>query len=149
MREIIVLSRQEAERKIFGPLDAVISIHGTHAPEDDTPANLNASRLLRLQFDDITDISECKGCILMTDEQADQIVQFVKEQESANRFFVHCFAGISRSAGVAAGLSGLGLVVWPAANDEVWGADGMIKRFVPNPHVKTLLMRKGWNASSN
>jgi predicted protein tyrosine phosphatase len=146
MQEIIVLSRADAEKHIFTRSEAVISIFGTHAPEDHTPANIvcNDTRFLRLQFDDITETSECDGCILMTEAQAKQIIQFVKEQQNATKFYVHCFAGISRSAGVAAGLAGIGLVAWPDYDKEVWGADGWIKRYVPNPHVKTLLMREGW-----
>jgi len=105
------------------------------------PSNENRMGELFLQFDDVnesnyksksTNIKECK---LMTDEQANQIIDFViSHLKSVELICVNCNAGISRSAGVASALSLL--------TNEYDGI-GNNKRFHPNSHVKSLVVRNG------
>lgn len=55
--------------------------------------------VLRLEFDD-----EVQGENIITDAQAAQVVEFINNRTCDN-LIVHCFAGISRSAGMAAAIS--------------------------------------------
>jgi len=59
-------------------------------------------RVLRLQFDD-----RVNGKNIITDKQADQVVNFVNENlnDGIRSCIIHCTAGISRSAGVGAAIS--------------------------------------------
>jgi predicted protein tyrosine phosphatase len=73
--------------------------------------------------------------IAITDEQADQIVDFVITNKDKEYAFIHCAAGISRSGAVGAFIN------------EVTGGDwnqfkSDNKQIQPNPHVYNLLMQK-------
>lgn len=68
----------------------------------------------------------------MTDEQADQVVEFVEKYKDVELIVVHCEAGISRSAGLAAALSKI------MTGDDI----RFFKKFLPN----MLVYRKIINA---
>jgi predicted protein tyrosine phosphatase len=71
---------------------------------------------------------------LFTENDADQILDFVESHPEAELIIVHCDGGVSRSAGIAAALSKI-----------LTGSDFNIfnsKRYQPNMHVyRTILNR--------
>ena len=108
MRAIITTgSRMEVERGKFIETDFVISITDTSLPE----ARLEGTdNILRLSFHDIEkDIllaDNGKSYYAMTKEDGVLVVDFLKLMKDENtHLFVHCEAGISRSAGIAAAIS--------------------------------------------
>ena len=75
---------------------------------DIAPANLNQwdeSDILRLSFIDIEEnIEEYNPNIIFSKDIAKQIIEFIKKfenEDTKEEVVVHCFAGVSRSAGVA------------------------------------------------
>lgn len=138
-----VVSRQTAED---GNIDYVrhawISI--TDPAQADAAINVTSEcqGILRLKFHDMDPTSgpgaAMMGYIAMTEAQGQEIVDFVDRMKNdVNVFFVHCEAGISRSAGVAAALS-----VWLNGNDDVIAENPY---FMPNAHVKSTILRLLWD----
>ncbi len=104
MVNVLVMSRNEAERyshRTHFEETAVISIS---TPDERYDLNIYASiynrikRILRLQFDDVD-----RGSLAMTEEDAAAIAEFVEENKDRT-IIVHCDAGITRSAGIAAAI---------------------------------------------
>lgn len=116
---------------------AFLSIRGTDekTPDLSTPGGSSCY----LCFDDVED-DNITGCVPMSDAQATLAANFLKELTTSNpaTLIVHCSAGISRSAGVAAAIhDALG---WPIANardDDVF-RDG---KFAPNMHCYRTMLR--------
>ena len=81
---------------------AVISIQDTHT--DGFGFVFKESKCctgaLTLYFDDI--VSEVEGAVLFTDEQAEEIIDFILKNRKAESLLVHCYGGQSRSRAVAA-----------------------------------------------
>lgn len=81
---------------------AVISIQDTHT--DGFGIQFTASRscadVLTLFFDDIDRAVE--GAVLFSEEQAEQIIRFIRKNQSADTLVVHCYGGESRSRAVGA-----------------------------------------------
>ena len=104
MNKIIVRSRLATERKSPYPVPwAVISITDADAP-DARIRTANCVGLLRLKFDDIRTPSPY--FVAFTSQDARRILAFAADVwDKADVLLVHCEAGISRSAGVAAALS--------------------------------------------
>lgn len=112
MLQITVCNREEAERTIIPEATGVISIS---TPGDD-PATIDVdpSRVLRLEFDDVDKATGGQGSYEglerniqpITAEQADALATFVTHSVKAgiSSFLVHCDAGISRSPGVLVAL---------------------------------------------
>jgi len=101
---VFVLSRNKAEKKIFKADDYIISITDPHAKLADIKGTQN---ILRLSFYDIDKpLKDLSGETFepITDSDAYQIVSFVGHSPSDSNIYVHCEAGISRSAGVAAAI---------------------------------------------
>lgn len=97
---IQVMSRAELkdfDDKINQPT-IIISITEKNG-EDLILKNPNIRSILHLKFDD-----EVEGDNIITDAQADQIKNFIQSNPCDN-LIVQCFAGVSRSAGVAAAIS--------------------------------------------
>jgi predicted protein tyrosine phosphatase len=137
--DITVLSRAEAEGKEFHSGDWVISIN----ERIDDPAKLvGPQRVLRLYFDDV----EAPNPWAMTEADAISIWQFATQaRESGKCLWVHCRAGISRSAGVADALSAAGLANWANKDKRAYIAGrGMGSAFFPNAHVSALIKRLAW-----
>ena len=115
----LVISRAQAEHEyVQGTIvqpHILISINGTTSG-DSTPANIpdnkNRVDMLQLQFDDIdirhTNVvnEEYPSMIFFSEEHARNILNFVEKNiKDINTIVVHCYAGISRSRGVACALS--------------------------------------------
>jgi predicted protein tyrosine phosphatase len=100
--ELVVLSREDAECYEPGLKEICISI----SDPDAEPANISAAfvAVLRLHFHDVTQRG-LPSDILFAQDQARAIVDFVDEWPDADRVMVHCNMGVSRSPGVALGLS--------------------------------------------
>lgn len=82
---------------------AIISISGSNEPMSDIIKNPFILHLLELHFDDVEE--DWHNEKAMTFEDAENIVNFVKQLNDVDTLYVHCGAGISRSAGVAAAIS--------------------------------------------
>ena len=80
---------------------AIISINTPGEEANKFARRSEIKDVLSLFFDDI-EYDEEKG-IFMTEEDADKILAFVDkcEKQNIDELWVHCDAGISRSAGVA------------------------------------------------
>lgn len=91
--------------------DAFISIDGTfewNGEVNEHYFNDEHDNVLNLNFDDIVeDKLSVMGydCIGISDEQADEIVEFLynklSSEKSPSTIYIHCYAGISRSRAVA------------------------------------------------
>jgi protein-tyrosine phosphatase len=113
---IEVMSRAKAIEFSFEPHKeriAVISISDTDKenPEFSDDSKNRIFQRLRLHFDDV----EIGGKNCITDEQANEISQFIFDvRNKADKIVVHCEAGVSRSAGVAA-------AIMKYLNGDDWG----------------------------
>jgi predicted protein tyrosine phosphatase len=107
LKEAIVLSQSEAERYISHKPYAIISI--TDCNIEKQPTFMQSQFLmgiLRMEFDDVDTHTE--GYTLFNSKQALQILDFVESiKDDIEILVVHCWAGISRSAGVAAAIDDL------------------------------------------
>ena len=81
---------------------AVISIQDTHTEGFGFVFTKNrcCKDVLTLYFDDI--VCEVDGAVLFTDEQAEEIIDFINANRSVETLLVHCYGGESRSRAVAA-----------------------------------------------
>lgn len=120
-----------------GRAGAFLSIRGTdeEKPDLSTPGGSSCY----LCFDDVEDDS-IPGCTPMSNAQATLAANFLEELTTSDptTLIVHCSAGISRSAGVAAAIhDALG---WPIANaqDNDVFRDG---KFAPNMHCYRTMLR--------
>lgn len=116
---------------------AFLSIHSTdeEKPDLSTPGGSSCY----LCFDDVEDNS-IPGCTPMSDTQAALAANFLEELAASDTttLIVHCSAGISRSAGVAAAIHDA--LEWPVANaqDNDVFRDG---KFAPNMHCYRTMLR--------
>ena len=123
---IEVMSRAKALEFSFGAHEERIAVVSISDMDKESPELFNNPdngmfRQFRVHFDDV-DIGQ-PNCI--TDEQAGTIAEFVFEiRNEADKIVVHCEAGISRSAGVAA-------AVMKFLNGDDWGVFDS-PRFRPN-----------------
>ena len=128
--DILVLSRHEATD--FVPTVPTIIISIT-SPEKELVQFAHSDRfvdILRLQFHDISQPND--EYRLMNKEDAEKVIDFAyRYEQDAQLILVHCDAGISRSAGVAAGLS------WLFNNDD---SHFYSRAFRPNAHCRRLVI---------
>jgi len=82
---------------------AVISISDTWEESPKFNKNSNIKAILKLNFDDAE--KDWHNDIAMTIYDAENVVEFVNSLRDVEILYVHCGAGISRSAGVAAAIS--------------------------------------------
>lgn len=107
------ISRSQFRRINFYPTSenptknthAFISIYGTEFDEHPAPKINHPLWLdgIQLMFDDVDSDYAPKNLKAISDKQADIIVNFVNlvhEHENELTLIIHCFAGVSRSAGV-------------------------------------------------
>jgi len=102
--EIVVLSREDAERHEPTGREVCVSISDPGAE----PARLSPrfASVLRLSFNDVTERGDPSD-ILFAREHARAITEFLDGWPDVERVVLHCNAGVSRSPGVALGLSDL------------------------------------------
>lgn len=104
---VVILSRREVESRVFEDGDYVISITDPDSPL----AKINGTNdILRLQFYDIdTPLKTLDNKIFYPMQMSDaiKIVQFIKsiKLKKLKNIVVHCEAGLSRSAGIGAGIA--------------------------------------------
>ena len=104
MVNVLVMSRKEAERYSHSPHDEESAVISISTPDEHYDMNIYSSiyngikRILRLSFDDVDN-----GSFAMTEGDAASIAEFVEENKDKT-IIVHCDAGISRSAGIAAAI---------------------------------------------
>lgn len=108
---VIVLNRMKAERLTYTDYSSDKVIISISTPGDEKAEfdsnNKTIKDILYLEFYDISYNSQevFKGYEPMSDEDAVKIRDFVlKWKGKVDTIWVHCDAGISRSAGVAAGI---------------------------------------------
>lgn len=104
--EILVMSRTEAQRtsKILMSPTAIISITDPEQKPANIFHNANIVGLLRLQFHD-EEVNQ-NGFVAMNANDARDVAYFYNSvKKKASFLIVHCEAGISRSAGVAAAIA--------------------------------------------
>jgi len=125
MKEVIALSQSEAEKYITHKPYAIISITDCDVEkEPNFIQNQFLMGVLRLKFDDIENYEP--GLIRFNSAIAVKILKFVEElKDDIDILVVHCLAGVSRSAGVAAAIDDIYI-----QSDKRWF---VMKR--PNYHV--------------
>jgi predicted protein tyrosine phosphatase len=94
----------------------------------------SASNVLNLSFDDTEEQIQDKF-ILFDEQMADEIVNFVHNNENKNLFVIHCLMGISRSGAVGEVLSDYFKIPY-----EKFKRDN--PQVIPNCLVKRILQRK-------
>ena len=103
MISVKIMSRKKAKRESYRVSVPTVIISITDVSSNDVvfARNSRIKDVLRMKFDD-----ECGGHINeMSVEQAQKIAEFVRKWESRiSQIIVHCEAGVSRSAGVAAAI---------------------------------------------
>ena len=85
---------------------------------------------------DVDDVNfaEKNGYIVLSKDQATKIIKFVDKYRKAgiNKVYVHCLAGVSRSAGTAAALSKI-----YNDDDSYFFTCG---KYHPNSHIRSLIL---------
>ena len=130
----IVLSRPEAEKYKPEVSAIIISITDPEQPQAALRNILEYKDCLRLQFHDLDHpIEGYKYLKMFHKTDAEQIIAFVdKYKDGVELVVVHCEAGVSRSAGVAAALS----VIYNNTCEEFYSS-----RYYPNALVKSVILR--------
>ena len=132
--DFLILGRAEAMRVAPEVPHIVISITTPDAADARLAESPHRLDVLRLQFHDSEDPAAGKenGVILIADEQAREIVEFVaRHRENVRLIVCQCDLGMSRSAGVAAALSR-----WLQDEDEVF-----FRHYLPNRLVYNAVLR--------
>ncbi len=135
MQFLVLDYRLAATRTLSVPY-IVVSITESHDSFPDAVLAPSAMRrgVLRLRFDDVDDPEQAlEGCQPFGDQHARQIVHFVlSHRHEIGGIVVHCHAGVSRSAAVAACLS-----EWLNGEDNEFFSQW----FSPNPRIRGILSR--------
>lgn len=131
-----VLSRSQAIKQSFTKDDWVISINDDWG---DMAKLTGLGYRLPLVFADVGE----KGEGRMEIGDAERILHFARlAKERGKNLWVHCSAGVSRSAGVALALKELEIAEWLEEHEETWApAMGRMPRFFPNIWVTSLIER--------
>lgn len=133
--KILVLNRPLAEH--YKPTESAIIISITEDMDHSVVFDYNSEfkAILRLYFYDLEQpIPGCEKANLFSSDDAKQILEFVDNNidEETKMIIVHCEAGLSRSAGVAAALS---LIM----NED---CEFFHKNYYPNSLVKSTILRQ-------
>ena len=125
-----VWSRDKAESEVLPDEHAMISITD-RKEEAALPACCQRKMLLRISFPDAE--RPIEGHELFSSSDANKILDFVAQVVEAGHrvLVVHCEAGISRSAAVAAALA----TIADESPFRFW------QGFIPNPRIFNLLLR--------
>jgi hypothetical protein len=103
--EIVVTNRQNMIKLsyVINNPCALISTIGTYDSRPKFKHNSNIKAILELCFDDVEE--DCNNELAMKYKDAIAVADFVNSLKDIDILYVHCEAGISRSAGVAAAIS--------------------------------------------
>ncbi len=103
--EVLVLSQTRAETYVPSGREVCISV----TDPGKLPARLSDrfAAVLRLVFTDITEPIDHPEYVLFDGNHAGEIVRFARKWRHVDRVVVHCRAGLSRSPGIAIGLTEL------------------------------------------
>ena len=109
--DVIVLNKAKAQKLSYDDFSSNKVIISIKTPDDEqavfNPNNDSIKDILYLSFYDVSTETQdiFKGYPAMTDDDALNIKDFVlKWKDRVDIIIVHCDAGVSRSAGVAAGI---------------------------------------------
>lgn len=118
----------------------IISVNEVGADPYPINTNRNTKDVIRLHFDDLEEetlsfrMAIGRDARILTEEQADEILDFVERNSAISYIIVHCAAGVSRSPAIGAALS---LIYNGRGEDQRF-----FDEFVPNRHVyRTILER--------
>ena len=101
-----VLSRSMVEQFVVQEPHLVISITDPQSPEAGLAESDQRIAVIRLQFHDTGDYGQpLRDRIVMSNEDAEKILDFCREHQHVPLIVCQCEAGMSRSAGIAAALS--------------------------------------------
>lgn len=131
--KFLIWNRGQAETLVPHQHHILISICEPHKEYAQLPDNENRKGLLQLKYTDEDDI-ECARQIgqehlLMTDDQAQQVLDFVdKYKDHIDLIVCQCDGGICRSSGTAAALSHI------LNGDDTWVFDPK-GPYIPNRYV--------------
>lgn len=118
---LLVLSQSLAEQTILDKPYVMISITGSHQPQATLAQSDNLQDVLRLSFDDLARPTD--GFTEPQKEDGMKVIDFTEKwKDKVKTIVVHCEAGRSRSAGIAAAIS------------KVYNGDDMVfyKYYNPN-----------------
>jgi len=141
-----IFSKQNIEKYTGDQPYILISVAGRHEDGEDGYAELlddeHRVDVLRLKFDDITTSTnplsygmKYTDLIYFDKPHAKQIIEFVnKHKDNVGLICVNCYAGISRSAGIASALSVI--VNGPRSDEWIYQSP----KYYPNPLVYNILL---------
>ena len=134
--KFLVLSRSRAGREAPDHPHATISLTDPSKPEAELVETESRAGILRLAFDDTGDYGQpLRGAIVFGPEHAEEILRFADaHRHDVETFVVHCEAGVSRSAGVAAALAVL------LGEDD---ARFFVEHY-PNRTVRHMILEQAW-----
>lgn len=137
---IDVMSRAEALKYPFVMGDFLIAIRADSVPQGEYARDVFVEHLVFADDDHS-----------MTDDHARRILRQANRCLAiGSRLFVHCDAGISRSAGVAEALHRLGEYEWHRRDERVWRmGGGRMPRYEPNAHVVSTILRVATKETRN
>lgn len=113
---------------------AVISIQDSHTNGFGIKFSENqyCKAVLTLKFDDI--VRPVDGAQLFTEDMAEQIIRFIRNNQDVDTLLIHCYAGQSRSRAVGA------FAVWLLGGDN----SSYFKNYNLNEYVYDKLMQTVW-----
>ena len=111
--EVVILSEKSAQLYEPSGREVCISITGPNKPLPPLSGRFHA--VLRLAFSDITEPVDDSDYVLFNEGHATEILGFARRWREVDRVVIHCHAGLSRSPGIAMGLSEL--FAWGSTTD--------------------------------
>ncbi len=103
--EVLVLSERDAQ--LHQPVGREVCISITDPGKPLPVLSIRFLAVVRLAFSDITEALDHPDLVLFDERHALEILWFVSHWRKVDRIVIHCQAGVSRSPGIAAGLSEL------------------------------------------
>jgi hypothetical protein len=100
--DILILSEEDA--CCYEPAGDEVCISITDPDADHPRLSPRFRAILRLSFSDIETPGPLPSHVLFDEQHAHEILEFFDTWRTVDRIVIHCFAGLSRSPGVAIGL---------------------------------------------
>ncbi len=128
-----VLGEREIKDFTYNEKYVVISIRSPHAYPVELKEDSNRLGVLQLAFGDVDREVDHPQAVLMTKEQAKQILGFYSfYKDKVDTVVVNCGAGISRSSAVAAALTRI------EGQDDSW----FFTEYIPNRFVYRMILEE-------